>query len=240
MNIKRGVVSALGVLLVSTSIAHGQPEHPVEAPRWTFTPIIGSDVGLDLAAGLQIETPFRLRVTGTVGWMPRGYAWVLKKWLEGVYDVSDPVGNVVEDLISGALVLRANVGYRILPDRGLFAFVGYTYQRASKNGLIASALEDATDRELPGGMAPMRLFDTTASANLIDVQVGWQWPIRYGFSIQASVGLIVIASTSTTLEPTFVPSPGIEEFIRVAEDILEDAGQGKVAPIGTVFLGYTF
>jgi hypothetical protein len=237
--LQRGLMGSMGVLAVATSLAHGQPD---QESRWRFTPIIGSDLGIDLGAGLQVETPFRLRLTSTVGWMPRGYAWFFKKYIEGAYDVPDPVANVVEDLVSGALVVRANVGYRLLPHRGLFAAAGYTLQAASKNGLIATALEEATGRELPGGNGPRRLFDTTTHAQMFDFQLGWQWPLPDRFSIQASVGFILVVSTSTTLEPAFVPdNPALlDAFIQLAEKRLEDAGQGTIAPLGAVFLGYTF
>lgn len=240
--LERRLAGSLGVLAVVTSMAHGQPTHEPWAPRWRFTPIIGTDAGIDLAAGLQVETPFRLRLTSTVGWMPGGYAWFFKKYIEGVYDVPDPVGNVVEDLVTGALVVRANVGCRLLPHRGLFAAAGYTLQAASKNGLLASALEEATGRELPGGNAPRRLFDTTTHAQMFDFQIGWQWPLPHAFSLQATVGFILVVSTTTTLEPDFVPDDpaAVAEFINRAEDLLEDAGQSTIAPLGAVFLGYTF
>lgn len=236
--------ASLGTLVVLTATAGSEPrDPPASITPWSVTALVGTGATVDLAAGLQLELPARLRVTATVGWMPHAYAWAFKKYYEGVYDGRDAVGDVVEDLLSGAFVARANVGYRPLAHRGLFATVGYALQTSSKNALVASAFEAATGRALPSAdpVNPRR-FETSIRAHLLDATLGWQWGIGSGFTLSASVGVLVIVSTSTRFDPLFTPAdPSLTAaFVAAAEELLEDAGTGIVAPQGTLYLGYTF
>jgi hypothetical protein len=233
-------LSTLVTLVVVADVAAADPAPDRQTP--SVTAIVGTDVGLDLAAGVQVETPFRLRLTATVGWLPRTYAWGFKEYYQNVIDGPDAVGEVLADLLAYALVVRANVGVRPIADLGLFVAAGYTFQRNNVGGLLASDLEAATGRELPGmGDAP-RTFETTMRGHLVDATVGWQWAVGNGFSLQAALGLLVIVRTRTTFSPQYEPADPTQTqaFVDAAEKRLEDAGTGTVAPEATLFLGYTF
>ena len=140
------IIAAFGALVSMTVTASAEP---AAEPHWSVTAIVGTNVGVDASAGLQVEAPWRLRLSATAGWMPRAYAWGLNKYYQDVYDGPAIVGNLVEDLLAGAFVARANVGFRPLANRGLFVDVGYIVQTTSKSSLVASRFEAETGQELP-------------------------------------------------------------------------------------------
>ncbi len=246
--IKTRFVTSLGALVAASSASAQPPEEPYSEPsthegrRTAVTALVGTDVGVDFAVGLQVELPMRLRLTGTVGWTPHAYSWVVGKAYEEINDGADATSEVLEDLLAGAFVARFNVGYRPLRDRGMFVAAGGTFQTAEKNSLLASAIESSTGRELPGSGEGMRRFSTEADLYLVDGRVGWEWGLGTGFLLQAAAGISVVVHSTTELEPLYMPAdPALTEaFLDDAESTLEDAGKGMIGPEATLFLGYTF
>ncbi|MGN6463444.1 MAG: hypothetical protein ACTHLY_19890, partial [Pseudolabrys sp.] len=56
-------IAAALVVLAGTAAAENAPTYR----HGSVTPMVGTDVGLDLAFALQIELPIRVRLTGSAG-----------------------------------------------------------------------------------------------------------------------------------------------------------------------------
>lgn len=231
-------IVTLLVVLVGTAAA----EPNLEPPRrhGSVTVLAGTDVGLDLGGGLQVELPIPIRLTGLVGWLPGGYAWILDKYYTDVFDGRPAVGELIKETLKNSLVVRGMLGARLA--RGLFIDGTYTFVRSDKDGLIAGVIENAAGLGLREELPFTNTFQTTVRAHMAGAQVGWQWGRGPGFSLRASIGFVTIVRTTTSIEPNFTPQDpaATERIINAAEVRLKDAGDGIVAPIGSLYLGYTF
>ena len=188
------------------------------------TPLVGTDVGLDLAAGLQIELPSRVRLTGTVGWTPGEYAWLLKKYYTDVWDGREEIGDVLKDAATNAFVARGMLGLRPLAHHGLFFDATYSFARIEKDELLEDLVESAT-----------------LHVHALGGQLGWQWGLGRGLSLQASAGVAMIIRSTASFDLNFMPAnPALDALIvHAAADQIKDAGEGVIAPIASVFIGYT-
>ena len=236
------IVAPLSIaLFVGTAAA--QEAYVVPSPdRWSVTALVGTDVGLDVGGGLQIETPFRLRLTGTAGWMPGLYAKALKHYYTDLFGGREPVGELLEEQLENAFVAHGTLGLRPFANRGLFIEATYSYVHSSKDGLIASLIEAAGGQGLSEGDEFQRTFESTAHAHMLGAMLGWQWGLWRGFSLRLAVGFSTIVKTSTSIEPNFTPrDPALNaRIVTAAEAALEDAGVGIFAPVVSLYLGYTF
>src|SRR5690349_15129451 len=92
----------LGAIVVLAGTAAADTEQPDR--RGSVTPMIGTDVGLDVAFALQIELPIRVRLTGSAGWLPGGYAWILDKYYTDVFNGRPAVGELIKETVKNAFV----------------------------------------------------------------------------------------------------------------------------------------
>lgn len=226
------------ILLATAAPVHAEPD----SNRWSITALAGTDVPLDIAAGLQLETPFRLRLTGTAGWLPRPYARALRDDYVSVYDGAEPVGELLEDAMAGAFVAHGQLGLRPFRDHGFVISAGYAWAANDRDGLLAGEIEGAGSGVLAAADRIGRTFATKLRVHIVDGQLGWQWGIGPGLMLRASLGAQKIVHTTTSLSPSFTPAEPatVARVIDVAERRLEDAGTGLWAPQGSVYLGYTF
>lgn len=241
---------SLGSLLVLAGVASAQPPEappppvPPESYRhsWSLMPLFGTTVGLDIAAGAQLEMPGRVRVMATIGWVPNGYAWAQGE-IYGSVNNRPRIGDLLQDLTKFSWVLGANATWRPLARRGFFFGAGYGLQWATKTGLFAAQIADGTNVMFPigeGGDLP--LFQSSIKVHAMSGQVGWEWGLGDGFMLRAALGVIVPFHTTDKLTPSFVPmNPAlVEEFTTAASDALEDTGTWRIFPLGSLHLGYVF
>jgi len=214
-----------------------------DAENWTITPLVGTDVGLDVAAGVQVEGPFRLRLAATAGWLPNAYAWGAKKYFVDALDGRKPVGELLEELIEQSFVFGTTLTARPFWHHGFFAGIGYHLVIADKTGLLIGQIENALDERAPAGrVLGRRTFETKVRAHMGEALIGWQWGLGRGFTLLATIGVIKIMSTSTTFEPEFTPADPIatKVFTNAASRLVEGAGEGTFIPSSSLFLGYNF
>lgn len=221
------------------------PAEAENAPTYrhgSVTALAGTDVGLDVALGLQIELPIRVRLTGTAGWLPGGYAWILNKYYTDIFDGRPAVGELLNETVKNAFVARGMLGIRPAARRGLFVDGTYTFVISEKDGLVAGVIENAAALGLREALPFTNTFETTVRVHLVGAQVGWQWGIGPGWSLRAAIGFVTVFRSHASFEPNFTPKdPDLtRRIIRAAEAQIEDAGDGVTAPVGSLFLGYTF
>ncbi len=232
-------------LIAFTGSAAAEPEEiddEVIDPDFGVSALVGTDLGRDVSAGVQIEA-YRLRLMANAGWLPEPYAWGLKKFFEATHSNRDAVGDLLEDLVKNEFVFSTNLTFRLMPDHGLYFGAGYTLQIASKNGVLETAIQQGTGQPIPASDedAP-RTFNTDVKVHMVDARVGWQWGWHRGFTLRADIGVMKVVHTSTTLTPNFEPAmpDATRAFTDAASRVLENAGTDIWAPVGSVFLGYRF
>lgn len=214
-----------------------------ERRGYLWTAYAGTDAGVDIAAGAQVETPIGLRFMATVGQMPNGYAWGFKQYYTKAYGGSAGLGDLLQDTLEFAFVARGNVTWRPLVTRGFFFGAGYIFQSADKSGVLASTIEEQTGEMLPASdQGAVRTFSTTVRAHMVDGMAGWEWGLSKGFVLRVSLGALVIVHTTASFSPDYAPGrPDLTmHFTDSVSNKLTNAGTGVIAPEGALYLGYTF
>jgi hypothetical protein len=233
-----GVLVAF-VLLVRAATAQAG----FEPSPWSVTPLFGTHVGTDVGGGIQVEAPCRLRLMVTFGWMPQGYAWLIKRVYVDIHDGREAVGNLLQDTLEGSHVATGNLSLRPWAHHGFFFGGAYAYAHTSKDALFLGELENAARMQLPEERATVsRTFHSDITAHTATGFLGWQWGLDRGLMLRVTLGVAWIFSVDADYEPNFTPSnpDAVRRFSEVVERVIEDGGEDVITPTGSLFLGYTW
>jgi hypothetical protein len=159
---------------------------------------VGTDFPIDVAAFARFEGPGRLRLTTSLGFMPRKYSDTLNDTLVELDAYDEATGELIAASLSEALVWRTHVGWRPFQS-GFFFSGGYTLVTLGGDAAGARVISAVTGRELPPAVS--ELVDVTAASTLhqVSAELGWRWPVGERFGIEAVLGGFYTFSTSTKL-----------------------------------------
>ena len=93
---------------------------------WAAAPVIraevGTDVPLDVSAGLLTEFGPRIRLRAAVGYLPRPYLRAANSAAQSLFDgYTDPYRELVEAGLDYAVLVRVNAGVRPVARGGRYA-----------------------------------------------------------------------------------------------------------------------
>ncbi len=205
----------------------------------TLRVIAGGNAPVDIAGGVELVFPWRMRLGTTFGAMPPAVSRSINARLvdAGIYDQA--TGDVVSASMQRVLVWRTRVGVQPWARHGFIVGIGYAL--ASLHGRVplecvaaAVGMPDAIDA---GGTQ----FDLASRLHLVDAQVGWEWRLGDHWTIGVGLGAFVLATSRTrvTVDPP-TRDAMIQDIGARAVEKLEHAYDRYVrAPLLTSFLAYT-
>lgn len=206
--------------LVATSLLLASPDRP--PPHLAVG--VGTDFPLDIAAFVRFEGPGRLRLTSSVGVMPRAYADVLNDTLVELEAYDEPTGDLISASLRNALVWRTHVGWR--PFQGGFFFSGgYTLITLGGGLTGAEALAAATGVEVPPAAAELLDIKAASTLHQVSAELGWRWTVRERFGIEAVLGGFYTFSNSTRITSESLPAVlerELEPLFTAGEAYLDD------------------
>jgi len=235
------MVSWVAVLFAAPTDARADD---ATAPRWRTAVGVATDFPVDVGARLDVETPFRLRLNTTLGFLPKAYVGAMNGVLEGfgAYDAS--TGDLIESTIQSSLVWRTHVGYRPFPKLGFYFDVGYGLVALGGNASTAALLEGVTGKTLPPQDANgTETFSAKATLHMLDVEVGWTFALAEHWQLRTALGGAFTLGSSTTITPQFTPrAPAlVASFAQAADDYLDTTFRDYVlTPVVSVGVAYTF
>ncbi|MFP2909150.1 hypothetical protein ACLESD_29730 [Pyxidicoccus sp. 3LFB2] len=224
-------------IVVGATLLASPPEPP---PHLAIG--VGTDFPLDVAAFARFEGPGRLRLTTSLGWMPRAYSDTLNTTLVelGAYD--ELTGELLSASLNNALVWRTHVGWRPFPRSGFFFSGGYTLVTLGGDLTGAEAISAATGREVPPSIAEALDVSAASTLHQASAELGWRWSVGGRFGIEAVLGGFYTFSTSTqlTLESGNARfREELEPLLVAGEDYLDDT-LGTYAHAGYVGLRFDY
>ena len=82
------------------------------AADWAVMPHLGTDVPLHVGAGVDVETPFRLRAGASVGLMPGPYLDLTNAVVTELFPASYPpeLAALVDSTLSSSVVVHTRLG----------------------------------------------------------------------------------------------------------------------------------
>jgi hypothetical protein len=193
-------------------------------PRWAVTAGAGTDVPLDVAVGVLVESPSRLRLSTTLGIMPGAYVDTTNAVLVGLDAYDETTASLIRATLKSSLILRMHVGWRPFARRGLYAMAGYGLVTLGGGTTGSELIEVATGRQLPATDRDMpREFSSTSTLHMLDIELGWEWRIG-PVTLRAAIGGMFTLAAHTTIEPKYQPrAPNLtQEFADAGASYLDD------------------
>lgn len=239
---RRSPLLVVAVALLCTSAARA--EDGGAGASWKLSVEAGTDFPLSVGARVAAEFPSRLRLSTSLGWLPRPYLRAINSVAvdAGAYD--RPTADLIESGLQSAVVWRTHVGWRPFAGSGFYLDVGY--------GLLALGGEASPEEVLvaligidpPGDIGDLgRSYTVGSLLHLADVELGWQWMVGERWTVRAALGGAFTFKSAATVEPDYEPAvPALTEaFTTLAENELNDVYQQYVhLPVLSLSVGYVF
>lgn len=219
--------------------AEAAPYHPI-ANLEVFTSF-PTDVGIRGS----FEAPGRLRVTGSVGWLPRPYLDVINNTAvaNGWYKEKD--ADLIDAALKNAVVLRTHLGWRPFPKLGLQFEVGYSWIGLGGGLTGGELLEAETGYDLSYFFGDNYNFSAKAELHRVEASLGWEHVIAKHLLIRWDIGGSYTFQAAAKVEHEFEtswPFTGpIQDLEDEAEEKLETILEKHVhTPILALGVGWRF
>jgi len=188
------------------------------SPAWaTLSVGVGTDFPISAGGYAVLELPARLRISTSVGLLPKPYLNALTGVLVAVDALEPEDADLIGSSLQNALVWRTHLGFR--PFGGFFITGGYTLVTlgggAAASGTIAAVMgETAT-----GSPVTLNIHSTIH-------QLGGELGYRFGLSrlsVELALGGFGTFTSSTRLSVDGQASPLLTVLLRRGENYLDNA-----------------
>ncbi len=232
------VVAIALALVPSAAVAH----------PWHLQGSVGTDFPIALGARLDVEGPYRLRLSTSVGTMPGAYVDAINGIAIAAGWFTQSEADLIRVALRSSFVWRTHLGWRPWARHGFTAMVGYglvTLGGGASAEQLITGVTGAMPPSHQGGSTSMTYsYAVTSTLHMIDVEVGWEWLfLRDRLVVQAALGFAGTLSSRTTITPQYTPRfpQATANFAAYAAGYLDDTLQAYVfSPVATVTVGYRF
>lgn len=156
------------------------------ASAWAGSPTV--DVGLatelptDVSLRVVGELPSRLRLGGSVGWMPGPYLDLVQGVAVGAGWYDESVATLIDAALHNALVFRVELGARPFADLGLYGDAGYLL------AALGGGLAPPETVELAVGQAAEGEVQASATAHMLSLRLGYDLVVAESIVLGPTLG----------------------------------------------------
>lgn len=211
------------------------------AGDWHLAAGVGTTLPTDVGGRLDLETPGRVLISTSVGYLPPAYFNAINKTVEALGGYDQDTADLIDALAQGGWVWRSHLGWRPFKNAGFFFQVGYG--RLVLNGNLKDS--EALANAIGDSRIESRDISATATATLhqLDGQLGWRWLLAERLFIRAAVGgfWTFSASSTITTRSTAADRPYALILSRQGEAYLNQTFKSYAhSPTVSLALGYQF
>ena len=212
---------ASAILLVSTS----------SSPVWSGSLDAVTDVPLHVGARIRVESPERLRFAFSAGVLPEAYVGLINAAVVASGGYDEDTAELVAASLKESLVMRAAAGWRPFARRGFFAEANLTHVSLGGDVQGEDVFVVATGAA-PPATGSGREYSVQSTLVLVGAELGWEWRLKRGVALRASLGFASTISARTTVEPKFDPIAPllVKRFTDESEAWLDDTYRTYVHP----------
>lgn len=235
-----GALLLLVGLLVGVEAAAGEQR---ERHGWDITVEANTDFPLSLGGRLGVESPWRLRLSTSLGYLPPGYLRLADDVAVGMGLYERRVADLIEDALNNSLVWRTHVGWRPFPGAGFYVDAGYGLVALGGESTLENVLVALTDLTPPEGNVFERAYHVRSVLHMLDVELGWRWGLGSGWTARTALGGAFTLDSNSRVEPQFAPEDPllVTAFSRLAERYLDRTFEKYVKlPVVSFSIGYAF
>lgn len=198
---------------------------------WHLEAGVGTDFPVQLGARVGLEMPGRVRVSTSFGVLPGPYVDAINGVLVGLDAYSREEADLVTSTLSSSLVWRTHVGWRPFADAGFYADLGYGLVTLGGGATASELIAGLTKRDLPPGAGGINIT-ADSTLHMLDVELGWRFPIGPSFAAWTALGGAFTLASSTSLTPDETGRPLIDAEARK----IADAGAKRLDDIYTSYV----
>jgi hypothetical protein len=214
--------------------------HPLHAfDGTTLEFLAGFNAPLELAAGVELVLPWRIRLGTSFGVLPQSFERAVNTQLveHGAYARSR--GDLVHSM-ERVLLWHAHLAVQPWKRHGFLATVGYGVAWIHGTATVPQ-VADAIGMMVPDD-APLgdARFDLRSRLPLFDAELGWEWRWHRHWSLRVNLGAAVTLGprTHVTLQPA-IDDAMLHDLASRAEAKLDHAYTTYVKmPLLSMFIGY--
>ncbi len=239
--------AGVGALLIAGLLAGAEAEaaETKQGHGWDITVEANTDFPLSLGGRVGIESPGRLRLSTSLGFLPELYLQGLNEVAISLDAYDRRRADLIESTLKSSLVWRTHLGWRPFPGAGFYVEGGYGLVALGGEANPETVLVALTGIEPPFGESVLeREYDVRSQLHMVDVELGWRWGLGSGLTARTALGGAFTLDSNSRVEPQFEPSNPllVTAFSRLAEGYLDDTFEKYVQlmPVITFSIGYAF
>jgi hypothetical protein len=211
---------------------------------WDITVEANTDFPLSVGGRLGVESPWRLRLSTSLGYLPEMYLHAVNDVAVGLDAYDREQANLFEHSLRNSLVWRTHVGWRPFPGAGLYVEGGYGLVALGGETSPEDVLVALTGIDPPSGESVLnREYRVRSVLHMLDVELGWRWGLGSGWTARTALGAAFLLDSNSRVEPSFEPSQPllVNVFARFAEGYLDDTFEKyRYLPVLSFSIGYAF
>lgn len=234
-----------GALLLLVGLLTGAEAAAEQRERhgWDFTVEANTDFPLSVGGRLGVESPWRLRLSTSLGYLPAAYVRAVNDVAVGLGAYARKDADLIEDSLKNSLVWRTHVGWRPFAGAGFYVEGGYGLVALGGETNPEQVLASLTGITPPGGEEVLdREYRVRSVLHMLDVELGWRWGLGPGWTARTALGAAFTLDSNSRVEPQFETSnPAVPLFSRLAEGYLDRTFEKYVhLPVLSFSIGYAF
>jgi hypothetical protein len=220
-------VVVIGLFSCAAALAEEKPPRHDEATR-AWHGAIGAGTDFPIAVDLrgQLETPIRVRLSSSVGFMPGAYAGAINGFIRSTGAYDQATSDVVSSSFDTSFVFRAHAGFRPFPKEGFYFEAGYGRVAFGGDAHARDVVAAGTGRNLPpSAFGTLDAFHVSSTLHMLDVEVGWEFLTAKRLLLRGSLGGAFTFAATTTIErdtPGGTP-PIVQPYVAEARTRLDQA-----------------
>jgi hypothetical protein len=240
----RDGVGALLLLAGLLAGAEAKAEEQQGRHGWDITVEANTDFPLSVGGRVGVESPWRLRLSTSLGYLPAAYVRAVNDVAVGLGAYERDRATLIEEALKSSLVWRTHVGWRPFPSAGFYVEGGYGLVALGGETNPEEVLVALTGVEPPAGESVLdREYRVRSVLHMVDVELGWRWGLGAGWTARTALGAAFTLDSNSRVEPQFEPSQPllVTAFSRFAEGYLDRTFEQYVHfPVLSLSLGYAF
>ncbi len=217
---------------------------PAGADEWRYRLEAVTDFPVSAGIGGLVESPGRLRVSTSLGYLPPVYLNAVNSIAVELDAYSENIADLIETAFDNSLVWRTQVGWRPWENKGFYFGGGFTLIGLGGGVTAGELLTGLTDVEPPEGLdITGRGYDVSTLVSTVDIEVGWEFALAEHWTLRTALGTALAVASNSNVEPNFEPRlPRLQQALtnQVGAELDDTYEQYIKAPLITLAVGYEF
>lgn len=228
------LVLAAAMLAVPVAAGAWPDDSRLYDDEWSLDIQAQTELPVQVGGRLTLETPFRLRITTSLGWLPPAYLDLVNAILVGAGAYPSSTADLLSAALDDALLWKIHAGWRPVRNHGFYIEAGYALATLG-GGVGAEELITAASGQKPIKELALatKTYSVDATLHMIDAEVGWIWLVAgEAVSIRLAVGFTATLGAQARVTPRFVVPAAqrarMDAWAREAETYIEKTCRSSV------------